>query len=355
MKKALLTRQQSTTAQRSKLQLKYEKILNDIEIQEQLQANLKEGIQLVLPRIQAEIIPLMKKKNQLIRKRLLRLDALSDEIGVTKQNKEYFDSYMSKVALYVLDVVGFQDSEIKNLYTKYSGERAELSDEEVDKIATQFRQEYGLEIDKEEVKKKGIDAYIEENNDILQKKIQQEAKNAFEKIAEAVPAKLSKVQELLQQDAKLIYKRLVKKLHPDLELKEAIKVKKTAILQEVTKAYQEVDFLALLRLQIEYLDESEVNASLLAEDILKRYTKIVSKQLEDMKQSHEMLKMQSMGLVDDFFDHQHKFRENKFKKIKKEIKEEIFAIEDDIKISFQRTKEWFKEWTKEITSYHSGL
>jgi len=72
MKKELINKKQAST--KSKLQVKYEKLLKDIEQQKGLQRNLEEGIKTIMPRIENELRPLIEKKNDLIRERLIRLD-----------------------------------------------------------------------------------------------------------------------------------------------------------------------------------------------------------------------------------------------------------------------------------------
>ncbi len=147
----------------------------------------------------------------------------------------------------------------------------------------------------------------------------------------------------------------MKKYHPDREPDEAAKAHKTELIQRVTNAYQENDFLTLLKLQIEYLEEEEADASFLAEDMLKRYNKILQKQLNEIKQEVDYLKYSSMGMYEDFFGVGDKFSERKFKNFKKKLREEISLIQDDLNASNKRKKSWFKERIKAIKAYQQEM
>jgi hypothetical protein len=57
------------------------------------------------------------------------------------------------------------------------------------------------------------------------------------------------VEVLANKSLKLVYQRLAARLHPDREIDEAKKVKKTAMLQEVIYAYQQKDLMTLLNFQ----------------------------------------------------------------------------------------------------------
>ena len=123
----------------------------------------------------------------------------------------------------------------------------------------------------------------------------------------------------------------------------------------MTKAYQEKDFLALLNLQIEYLEEDEADAGFLAGDMLKRYNKILQKQLNEIKAEIDFLKHSSMDLLEDFFDQNNAFSARKFKDFKKRLRAEISMIQADLNDSRKRQKGWFKDWVTEIKAYQQDI
>ena len=357
MKKNLVTKKQATT--RSKLQTRYEKLLKDIEDNQAARKNLEEGMQMVVPRIQKEIRPLLSERDVVVKKRLIRLDELADELGIGKYNREWFDDYMAEQTGEMLNRVGFGDEELKKLFEKYAGESLLPDEEALAPMVQQFRDEFGIEVDLKEMVDRGVDNFLNEHGEEIRKRMfeKQEAKEAEEmnNFDPAAKKKVSKQQQALMQDAKAIYLRLVKKYHPDRETNEAAKAQKTELIQRVTNAYQENDFLTLLKLQIEYLEEEEADASFLAEDMLKRYNKILQKQLNEIKQEIDYLKYSSMGMYEDFFGAGDKFSERKFKNFKKKLREEIDRAQADLNDSKKRKKGWFKDWIKEIKAYQQEM
>ena len=349
----IVSKKKATT--KSKLQARYEKLLKDIEENQSLQQNLEQGLRTAVPRIQSEMRPLISERDELLRNRLLRLEELADELGLGKYNREWFEGYMADQASELLNKNGYGDEVLKGLFEKYAGEPLLPDEDDLAPMAQQFKQEFGIDIDLREMVDKGVDNFMREHSEEIQKKMfeKREAEEAedLKNFDPDAQKKINKQQQALLHDAKAIYLRLVKKYHPDRETDEAAKVLKTALIQRATKAYQENDFLALLKLQIEYLEEEEADASFLAEDMLRRYNKILQKQLNEIKEEIDFLKYSSMGLFEDFFDKNNAFSERKFKNFKKKLREEITMIQADLNDSRKRKKGWFKDWIAEIKAY----
>ncbi len=350
MKNELKTTKQAT--KKSRLLQRYEKLLQDIKLNQEMQKNLEQDMRKVIPRVEQELRPLLKQRTEAVRDRIIRLNELADELGVGKINIEWFAPYIAEEAMEILQQRGYKDDELASIYQKYTGESPLPDKADYGQMASSVKEMFGFDIDVEEMMDKGMENYMFENAEQFQQKMaeqqeQQEAKN-LDDFDPSKQTKTSKQDQLLAQDAKTIYLRLIKKFHPDLEQDEAVKMQKTAVVQEVTKAYKENDFLKLLSLQIEYIDEKENEAEFLADDMLKRYNKILTKQLNDIKQEIEFIKYSSQGLFDDFFDKNGKFSERRFKTQKKHLQNEVDAIVADNRSSYKRKKGWFKDWIREI-------
>lgn len=346
---------QSSKAGKTKIQQKYQKLLEDIEIRKKHQENLEAGMRIAMPKIDAELRPLIREEKEWHRKRLIRLDEVADELKIGKFNKEWFDGYMTTEIGEILSDFDNKDEVLKALYKKYSGEDFEIDDEGSNLIAQMMKEQFGLDIDVEEMMEKGMEAYMAENAESfvnqIQEKLEKDSEGEQRKKTPKQLAKESKQEEenkLLEQDAKAIYMRLIKKYHPDRTQDTSQQKEFTDITMKVTKAYQENDFLQLLRLQIEYIEEGENDASDLAEDMLKRYNKILEKQLREINQELENMKFNSMGLFEDFFDKNHKFSLAKFNRYKKNLEQDIQNIQIDLEDSKKRKKGWFKDWMAEI-------
>lgn len=73
-----------------------------------------------------------------------------------------------------------------------------------------------------------------------------------------------------------VYKRLAKRLHPDLEQNPDLRDRKSALMQEVTAAYSAGDLLALLRLESEWVDR---DGTQLTDDTLVAYNRTLQEQV----------------------------------------------------------------------------
>lgn len=127
-----------------------------------------------------------------------------------------------------------------------------------------------LEEEKKETKKKGSSAQKE-------KKLSKRALK--EKLQE----------EQTMKSIRTIYIELVKELHPDKETDEETRLLKEERMKQLTKAYQEKDLAALLRMQVEWLEESAVSPETQADDVLKRYNKLLKSQLERLEEEYHLM------------------------------------------------------------------
>lgn len=150
----------------------------------------------------------------------------------------------------------------------------------------------------------------------------------------------------ISQSVRAVYMDLVKAFHPDREPDEAEKVRKTAILQRVTAAYEANDLLALLQLQLELerIDGDHLNE--LADDKLRYFNKSLSSQLEELKDQLWTLERQLAQLAN--IGHYGYFNpkqvEWEFDKNLREIKKEIKRIKQDLQIL--RDPEVLKDWLR---------
>lgn len=76
---------------------------------------------------------------------------------------------------------------------------------------------------------------------------------------------------LAGKSLKLVYQRLAARLHPDREIDEVQKVRKTALLQEVIHAYQQKDLMTLLQFQHELMQADDQALSSFSEQQFKLY------------------------------------------------------------------------------------
>ena len=80
-----------------------------------------------------------------------------------------------------------------------------------------------------------------------------------------------------------IYKQLAKVLHPDLEQDSAMRDRKHALMQELTKAYREGDLHTLLRLELAWLKREEGDLERLGDEKVGIYCELLEEQVEELQ------------------------------------------------------------------------
>jgi hypothetical protein len=140
---------------------------------------------------------------------------------------------------------------------------------------------------------------------------------------------------------------LVKAFHPDREPDAEEKIRKTAILQRVTAAYEANDLLALLQLQLELERINEEHLDSLADDKLRYFNKNLKSQLAELTEElwniESDLARMSQKSPFDFFNPQ--LIEWEFEKSLKELKKHIKNIKQDLEQL--RDPEVLKTWLQD--------
>lgn len=99
----------------------------------------------------------------------------------------------------------------------------------------------------------------------------------------------------------------------------------------------------MLKLLINYLDDNEKDAEAVADDMLKRYNKILQKQLDKINERLEAMHFASEDIVEDFIDKNGKFSVQKFAARKRAIEKENLYTSSSLAGSKKRPKSWFKD------------
>lgn len=350
----------SQNKSQSKLQLKYQKLLSQIEEQQLYNVNLQNGLRMAHTKLEKEIEPLTKQYNLLQRKLLLIIDKTADQLGVSKHNREWLDAYMTQSSEFLLRIFGYQDKQLAALLQKYGWISVDdiIKDYESQAMAEKFSQLYGFDIDIKEMLEKGEDNYFAENQNRFKESARSKLNDTDEqgytkktKADKQAPSKKTEEDKLMARDARSVYMRLIKKYHPDLEQDEVKRSIYTEIVKEVTNAYQENNFFALLKLQIKYLDDNETEATKIAEDMLKRYNKILQKQLNELKQWIYMQHHTSGDIIEDFIDKNGNFSPQKFAAQRRLFEKRNDILNREIAASAAKPKTWFKEYLSFIKNF----
>lgn len=251
---------------------------------------------------------------------------------------------------------GFEDlKEIYNFHSPdldFDAASAETEDQEVAMMKAMARSMYDIEFDDEAeldtIEK--LQAYLaekmaereaaeeERQANQQQSRRAEKPKTAQQLKAEAKRAaqeeKRKEEEKKISQSVREVYMDLVKAFHPDREPDEEEKVRKTAILQQVTAAYEANDLLALLQLQLELerIDANHLDA--LADDKLRYFNKSLISQLAELTDELWILERElaKMANISHFGYFNPKMVEWEFEKNLKEIKKEIKRIKQDLEL-----------------------
>lgn len=96
-------------------------------------------------------------------------------------------------------------------------------------------------------------------------------------------AREAQAAETLKKTTKQIYRDLVQNFHPDREQDEVKRVEKTQIMQQITTAYEANDFLKLLELQINLLEDRENAFGKFDDTQLKYFNNVLKEQIQELE------------------------------------------------------------------------
>ncbi len=138
-----------------------------------------------------------------------------------------------------------------------------------------------------------------------------------QRLADATTLAARADQQRLQTSAKTVYRQLARAHHPDLERDPAAQVVKTALMQEITGAYEAGDLYALLQLMADSAHAEAADA-----DVLIQYTQALHRQQIDLKTQLNALKHNPDGLSSTG-----KKREIELRQIKRDLRAEAEYIQ----------------------------
>lgn len=148
---------------KNRAQLANEKILAEIETTQRYILTLEESLQKVLWKEREEFDPLKLKQDKLLKEQVIRLDELSEQIGLTPANRDYFSHFMVSELDHLLDVFGYQDKIVASLYYKYAGLTIHdaVKDDAHLALAAELSEMIHFEIDPIKILEKGEKGYMD--------------------------------------------------------------------------------------------------------------------------------------------------------------------------------------------------
>jgi hypothetical protein len=290
----------------SKEQKKFNNYLKRIKtIKEQIEATKSFYAQ--VPAWMQKLKPHQQEQAEAQRKLIFALDANPFLKKLTRNQREDFNTIMTDYCNALISDFGMED--LKPIYEKYNDsdaswdeEEAEMQKEAKEQAAQMAKNMFGMDIDID--KMNNPETQQEEMERVARKmaemkeKAQQEqeaAENAYQQ-RQANRKKSPKEIEREQREAEAaksmtkttrqVYMELVKTFHPDQEQDETERVKKTAIMQQITAAYEKDDLLQLLELQMTLLNKEEHILQTMNDDSLRLYNKMLGQQVSELEREY---------------------------------------------------------------------
>lgn len=268
---------------------------------------LPEREQIIKTFFAEHIASLFDEERDLVLRLLDRLDAIYEgAFKLTKKEKSVLPELVLKEMEHMDDFNLSEEQQkwvdgLKNKYLDIVSEMTyeEREQESVD-IALSFCRLMGVKPNAKMKKAKTeaeFDAALQEYlRKEREKEMQKEEKKEKKKASDPKEKKMSKreLKQKLQEEQTMksireIYIELVKELHPDKELNEQTRQLKEERMKQLTEAYQAKDLASMLRMQVEWLEETSVSPDTQDNDVLKRYNKVLRTQLQRLEEEYSLM------------------------------------------------------------------
>jgi hypothetical protein len=97
-----------------------------------------------------------------------------------------------------------------------------------------------------------------------------------------------------------VYTDLVKKLHPDREKDEKLRIEKTEQMKQITEAYEKKDLATLLIMQIKWLQHTDKDPKQQSDEVLARYNRLLKMNIKKLEDEYLELIHRPLPFESDF-------------------------------------------------------
>lgn len=272
-----LLRINNTKSGLNKKQKEFNQLTEKIELLEQQIPELKNAYEQILARYPKELTPLVLEY-QTFRVEIVHIMDRAYDANI------YRNLYLLKLAHLITEasfelITHYHFEELIPVFNKYSAESYEVV-----LARHQTAQEVTIAEEPVQIPEKTVSSVsFHELDPEEQRRIKAEQRQS--RIQEQNLPKTTR-------SVRNVYTDLVKAFHPDRELDDEEKLRKTEIMKAVTEAYQRNNLMELLRLQIDFnqIDQSQLEN--LDKAQLNYYNKVLSEQLEELETEKQAIQKQ---------------------------------------------------------------
>lgn len=191
---------------------------------------------------------------------------------------------VTEILLGLLDslIAEEHDEDLVRLYDTYSDTSfSEVQADEEEFIKSVAEDMFGIDmtdvpLDSPEAMAEALEAQFAQAAAERENRARQRKKSAK---ALANEARIAEIEEGATKSLRAVFRQLASALHPDRELDPAERARKTALMQEVNRAYDARDLLALLELQLKIEQIDPAALADLARERLVHYNRVLQDQL----------------------------------------------------------------------------
>ena len=234
---------------------------------------------------------LVEKKSEFV----FKIDEKSKKYKLTKKQREIISDVITMEMSAIFDQQE-PTKEQEELYDKwaecsYKAEVKEQESFEREVFEASIKHVFNGEIDASNFEdtpegrarmKERIEAYYEEKTKEFKTSQQNKKPTKKEQLQ-------AQAEELKLKNIRSIYISLVKVLHPDTEQDEALKVQKNELMKKVTTAYENKDISTLLRLEAEWISQTNSRLDSVTDATLKLYNETLYQRLQELEYKKFML------------------------------------------------------------------
>ena len=251
--------------------------------------------------------PIKEKILQMQLEFIQKLDSMYDTTKLNTMQKEALALYIMEISdeLLLEDIDSKTIDLLNDIYEKYNKitysekELEEMKTEENEMVKAMSEMLFGFDIN---------DLSEDEAEDLLQKKMEEmlnqydeeweqhnkRKQNSRHNSKRAAAQQKREMEKKAEENATIktlreIYTDLVKKLHPDLETDEKLRIEKTEQMKQITEAYENKDLATLLVMQINWLQNTDKNPQNQPDDVLAKYNKVLKMHIKKLEQEYNEL------------------------------------------------------------------
>lgn len=277
-----------------KEQKQFNKLIAQIEALQQSAQQWRDYGQVYQRRYQDEIAPLHQQMREA---RIAMVGLLDQAVGSRELGKRQRDKVRDILLGQLSELLGqSEDAELLRLYDKHSDfPYADGGDEDFDEVRAMAREVFGIDLPDPGQAAPGADdpadPFGEPAPEFEQAASRPPPRKARKKSAKAQAREAAREQAEQggSRSIREIYRKLVSELHPDREPDAEQRARKTELMQQVNRAYEARDLLALLQLQLRLEQIAPGTLAGLAEERLRHYNFVLQQQLQRLKEEVQQL------------------------------------------------------------------